>query len=91
MFQRLIGIIFGAVVAFLLLLLFHNGRIISEERTGFLVAVVAGALANMFWPLIWAALVARRNRVTRQAEVQSEVQRHVNSQRAAEPQAPPQE
>jgi hypothetical protein len=41
-FQRLVGIIFGAIVAFLLLLLFHNGRLISDERSGFLIAVAAG-------------------------------------------------
>jgi len=89
--QRLVGIVFGAIVAFLLLLLFHNGRIISDERSGFLIAVVIGALANMFWPVIWAGLVARRNRVNRQATVQAEVQRQVNAQRPAEPQAPTQE
>ena len=86
MFQRLVGIVFGAVVAFLLLLLFHNGRLISEERSGFLIAVAAGAVANMLWPLIWAGLVARRNRTTHQAKVQAEVQRQVSAQRTAEPQ-----
>ena len=91
MIQRFVGIVFGAVVAFLLLLLFHNGRIISEERSGFLIAVAVGAVANMCWPLIWAALIKRRNRVTNQATVQAEVQRQVNAQRPAEPQAPTQE
>ena len=86
MFQRLVGIVFGAVVAFLLLLLFHNGRLISEERSGFLVAVAAGAVANMCWPLIWGAIVARRNRASHQANVQAEVQRQVSAQRTAEPQ-----
>jgi len=90
-FQRLVGIVFGAVVAFLLLLLFHNGRLISEERSGFLIAVAAGAVANMLWPVIWAGLVARRNRTTHQAKVQAEVQRQVNAQRASESQAPTQE
>ena len=91
MFQRLVGIVFGAIVAFLLLLLFHNGRLISEERSGFLIAVAAGAVANMLWPLIWAGLVARRNRGKRQATVQAEVQRQVTAQRPAEPQAPTKE
>ena len=91
MFQRLVGIIFGAIVAFLLLLLFHNGRLISEERSGFLIAVAAGAVANMLWPLIWAGLIARRSRVNRQATVEAEVQRQVNTQRSTEPPIPPEE
>ncbi|HET7056240.1 MAG TPA: hypothetical protein VFI12_07235, partial [Thermomicrobiales bacterium] len=67
MIQRVISTIVGAVVTFLLLLLFHNGRIISNETTGYLVAVIIGALITLFWPLIWGTYMGRRARDTQQA------------------------
>lgn len=91
MLQRLVGIIVGGVVTFLLLLLFHNGRIISDEWTGFLVAVIGGALVNLCWPLIWSAFIARRNRDYQQSRVRAEVERQVDARRAAETQPPAEE
>ena len=84
MIQRVISTIVGAIVTFLLLLLFHNGRIISNETTGFLVAVVIGALITLFWPLIWGTYMGRRARDAQQATFRTQVQREVQAQRAAE-------
>ena len=86
MIQRVISTIVGAVVTFLLLLLFHNGRIISNETTGFFVAVLVGALITLFWPLIWGTYMGRRARDARQATFRSQVQREVQAQRAADTQ-----
>jgi len=86
--QRLVSIIVGGIVTFLLLLLFHNGRIISNETTGYLFAVAIGALVNLFWPLIWSTFITRRARERRQASVRAEVQRQVDAQRTVEPQLP---
>jgi uncharacterized membrane protein YgaE (UPF0421/DUF939 family) len=86
MIQRVIGTIVGAIVTFLLLLLFHNGRIISNETTGFLVSVVIGALVNLFWPLIWGTYMGRRARDAQQATFRAQVQREVQAQRTADTQ-----
>jgi hypothetical protein len=86
MIQRLISTIVGAVVTFLLLLLFHNGRIISNETTGYLVAVVIGGLITLFWPLIWSTYMGRRARDAQQATFRSQVQREVEAQRVADSQ-----
>jgi hypothetical protein len=87
MIQRVISTIVGAVVTFLLLLLFHNGRIISNETTGFLVSVVIGALVTLFWPLIWGTYMGRRARDAQQATFRTQVQREVEAQRVADTQA----
>ena len=81
MIQRLVSIIVGGIVAFLLLLLFDDGRIVGEETTGYLVAVVVGALVNLLWPLIWGTYTTRRTRGLQQASVRAEVQRELEAER----------
>lgn len=81
MIQRLVSIIVGGIVAFLLLLLFDDGRIVGEETTGYLVAVVVGALVNLFWPLVWGTYTTRRTRGLQQASVRAEVQRELEAER----------
>ena len=91
MFQRLASIIVGGIVTFLLLLLFHNGRIISSETTGFFVAVVIGSVVNLFWPWMWGNFMDRRRNQDRQDAVRAEVARQVDAQRTVDVQTPPQE
>ena len=91
MFQRLASIIVGGIVTFLLLLLFHNGRIISSETTGFLVAVVIGSVVNLFWPWMWGNFMDHRRNQDRQDAVRAEVARQVDAQRTVDVQTPPQE
>ncbi len=82
MIQRFVGVVVGGIATFLLLLLFDDGRIVGDEFTGYLAAVVIGALLNLFWPVIWGAFMARRSRERYDATVRAEVQRQVEAQRA---------
>ena len=91
MIQRFISIVVGAIVTFLLLLLFHNGRIISDETSGYLTAVVIGALVNLLWPFIWSTTLARRTRERREAAMRVEVQRQLEAERPVSVETPPQE
>ena len=86
MIQRLVGIVIGGCVTFLLLILFDDGRILSEQYVGFLTAVVIGGLVNAFWPLIWRLMMARRARVRHDEAVRAEAQRQVDArQRERQP------
>jgi 4-amino-4-deoxy-L-arabinose transferase-like glycosyltransferase len=87
--QRIVSTIVGGLVTFLLLLLFHNGRLIADETMGFLVAVAIGALVNLFWPWIWSAFMDRRRYQSRQQAVRVEVARQVDAQRTVESEPPP--
>jgi hypothetical protein len=80
MIQRLLGLLTGGIVTFLLLWLFDDGRIVSNEKSGWLLAIALGALANLMWPFIWGLFIARRVRHRRDEEMRSEVQRQVESQ-----------
>jgi hypothetical protein len=83
MIQRLVGVLTGGIVTFLLLWLFDDGRIVSEEKSGWLLAIVIGALVNLFWPLIWGTYAGRRAYARRDDAVRMEVQRQVEAQRMA--------
>jgi Na+/melibiose symporter-like transporter len=91
MIQRFVSIVVGAIVTFLLLLLFHNGRIISDETTGYLVAVVVGAVVNLLWPFFWSTTSERRSRDRREAAMRVEVQRQLESERPVQVESPTQE
>jgi hypothetical protein len=84
MIQRFVGVVVGGIVTFLLLWLFDDGRVVGEEMTGYLVAIVIGALVNLFWPAIWGMFIARRTQDRYDARVRTEVQRQVESQRPPE-------
>jgi hypothetical protein len=90
MLERLVSIVVGGIVTFLLLLLFDDGRIVGEEMTGYLLAVVIGALIALFWPFMWGTYTTRRQRARYDANVRAEVQRQVEAQRVVpeEPEAP---
>jgi hypothetical protein len=78
--QRLASTIVGGLVTFLLLLLFHNGRLISNETTG--------AVVSLFWPWIWSRFMDRRRQQARQQAVRVEVARQVDEHRAVESEPP---
>jgi hypothetical protein len=95
MLQRLIGVSIGALVTFLLLLVFYgtkeiNGvvspdwRIVGDSTQAFLVASVIGAIASFFWPIVIAWWMARRVRARRDNEIQSEVQRQMAEQQRSD-------
>jgi hypothetical protein len=82
--QRLIGVIIGGFVTFLLLLLFQGPdgpRIVSDATMGYLVAVVIGAVVTWAWPVVIAWWLVRRHRSREQARIEAEVQRQVAQQK----------
>jgi hypothetical protein len=82
--QRIIGILVGGIVTFLLLLLFQGGRIISDQNTGYIVAIVIGGIANWLWPIVIGWWLASRHRDRQEEKFQAEVARQL-----AEQQKPP--
>ncbi|MEZ4597884.1 MAG: hypothetical protein R3C32_14365 [Chloroflexota bacterium] len=91
MLQRLIGVSIGALVTFILLLVFYgttqingvvspNWRIVGDSTQAFLVASVLGAVASFFWPIVVGWWLARRVRRRRDDEIQAEVQRQMADQ-----------
>ena len=82
MIRRLLSILTGGIVTFLLLWLFDDGRIVSSEKAGWVLAIALGAVASLLWPFIWAFFIARRARARREDAVQEEVQRQVEAQSA---------
>ncbi len=91
MLQRLIGVTVGAIVTFLLLLVFYgtqeingvvspNWRIVGDSTQAFLVASIIGAVASFFWPIVIGWWMARRMRTRRNNAIESEVQRQLSDQ-----------
>ena len=89
MLQRGIGVTVGAIVTFVLLLLFYGGvgetgtvdwRIVGDSTQAFLVASILGAVASFFWPIVIGWWLVRRRRGRREDEIQSEVQRQLAEQ-----------
>lgn len=81
MIERLMGILTGGIVTFLLLWLFDGGRIVSSEKGGWLVAIALGAVANLLWPLIWGIYIRRKVRGRRESAVRAEVERQIAQDR----------
>lgn len=95
MLQRLIGVSIGALVTFILLLVFYgttqingvvspNWRIVGDSTQAFLVASVLGAVASFFWPIVVGWWLARRVRRRRDDEIQAEVQRQMADQQRSD-------
>jgi hypothetical protein len=89
MLQRLIGVSIGALITFVLLLLFYGGidtagavswRIVGDSTQAFLVASILGAVASFFWPIVIGWWLVRRARSRRDNEIQTEVQRQLSEQ-----------
>jgi hypothetical protein len=81
MISRLLGALTGGIVTFLLLWLFDNGRIVSSEKTGWLIAIAIGLVANALWPFFWGIYFGRKARNRRDEQIQSEVQRQLDAER----------
>lgn len=91
MLQRLIGVTVGAIVTFVLLLVFYgtkeiNGvvspdwRIVGDSTQAFLVASALGAVASFFWPIVIGWWLVRRTKRRRNDAIESEVQRQLAEQ-----------
>jgi hypothetical protein len=81
MIQRILGIIVGGVVTFLLLILFQGGRIVADTNTGYIVALVVGAVATFLWPIVVGYWTERRRRQKVEEEIEAEVQRQLQQKR----------
>ena len=85
--QRIIGIILGAILTYLLLLLFDGGtRIINDENSAYLVAVIGGAIMSWLWPIVIAWWLVRRHRQRQEDQVNQEVARQLAEQQKTNPQ-----
>jgi ABC-type Fe3+-siderophore transport system permease subunit len=81
MLQRILGVSIGAIITFLLLLLFNGGqRIVSDANQGYLWASIIGAITSFFWPIVIGWFLVRRHRERQQNQVQAEVERQLAEQ-----------
>lgn len=71
--QRIIGVVLGAIVCYLLLLLLVGTA--GDASRSYAIAVVGGAIVAIFWPWIVALYIGRRVKERRDEEVQREVDR----------------
>jgi|GEM_PF-1244781 len=84
MLQRLIGVCVGALVTFLLLLIFdgpdNSWRFMGDATQAYAVAAIIGAIASFFWPIVIGWFLVRRRRTRRDNQIQSEVERQLADQ-----------
>jgi hypothetical protein len=77
MIQRGIGVIIGAFVSLIILLLTVDGLTLEQA----LIPLVIGAIAAWAWPLVIAFWLGRRAKQRREGQIQSEVQRQLDQER----------
>ncbi len=82
--QRFIGVVLGGAVTFVLLVMFAGTtvNIVSDRNTGFLIAVVLGAIVSWLWPWVIGMILVRRARGRQQDRMHDEVERQVAAERA---------
>jgi len=77
--QRIIGIVLGAIVTFLLLLAMVGTT--GDGPRSFAIAVIVGAVVGVAWPWLVAFYVGRRVKEHRDQEIQREVERQLADER----------
>ena len=77
--QRIIGVVLGAVVTYLLLLLLVGTA--GDTARSYGIAVIAGAIVAVLWPWIVAIYVGRRVKERRDEEIQREVEKQLAEER----------
>jgi hypothetical protein len=80
MIQRTIGVALGAVATYLLLVLLVPDT--GDRSSAYLTSVVVGAVVSWAWPLVIAFWLGRRVKERREDEIQKEVQRQLDEERA---------
>ena len=73
--QRIIGIVLGAVVTYLLLVVLVGTA--GDAARLFGIAVIAGAVVSLVWPWIVAFYVARRVKERRAEEIPREAEKQL--------------
>lgn len=74
MLQNAIGIIVGAVVALVLLMLTVNG----VPWNSFVMPLIVGGIAAFFWPVVIAFWLGRRAKERRNNQIEAEVNRQLD-------------
>ncbi len=77
--QRIIGIVLGAVVTYLLLVLLAGTA--GDLSRSFGIAVIVGALVSLAWPWVVGFYVGRRVKEHRDEEIQREVEKQLAEER----------
>ena len=77
--QRIIGVVLGAVVTYLLLLLLIGT--VGDAARSYGIAVIAGAIVALVWPWIVAIYIGRRVKERRDEEIQHEVEKQLADER----------
>ena len=84
MLQRFFGVSIGAIITFLLLLLFtgpnNTWRFVGDANQAYWWAAVIGAVASFFWPIVIAWFLIRRRKARRDNQIQDEVERQMAEQ-----------
>ena len=81
--QHIIGVVLGALAAFILLTLFNGPdgpRIVSDATQGYLIAIVVGAIVALAWPWVIGLILVRRAKGRRDDQIQKEVEKQVAEQ-----------
>jgi preprotein translocase subunit SecF len=79
MIQRGIGVTIGAIVSLILLTIMVPGT--GATWSDFVPALVIGAIAAWFWPVVIAFWLGRRAKQRRDDQIESEVQRQLDEER----------
>ena len=74
MIQRLLGVSIGAIVTYVMLWWNHVDMTVAGA------AVVVGAIASFFWPIVAGFFLARRAKQRRDDAMQAEVAKQVAAQ-----------
>ena len=82
MLQRFFGVSIGAIVTFLLLIIFDGGKRFfgGDANQAYLWASIIGAIASFFWPIVIGWFLIRRRKARRDNQIQSEVERQMAEQ-----------
>lgn len=80
--QRFIGLVLGAIVTYLLLVILLGTT--GDSARNYAIAVVTGGIVALVWPWVVAFYIGRRVKERRDAEVQREVERQLAEERKTE-------
>ncbi len=79
MIQRFLGVSIGALITFLILWL-SDVTNQADLMPWYVAAVVIGAIASFFWPVVIGFWLGRRARARRDDQIQREVDRQLAEQ-----------
>ena len=72
MIERILSVLTGGLVTFLMLIIL-NPTDAADPNSEYLTAVVVGALASLIWPIVWLVMMRRRRQNKIDKQVAEEV------------------